>query len=416
MRLFFLLHLMAFFGPKLAAQVTFNGQGGLPIPPGAPGQTVGITQSPCVVSGVGIIGGCVSIANVTIDIQHTFVGDIAIFLIGPGGQVLEFSSGNGGAGDNFTNTVFTDAAPNFITTGFPPYTGTFRPEGRVTNLTPPFSNAPALGTFTFANTFNGTDADGTWNLYINDYVAADVGVINSWSITFNTSGTPPVADAGDDVTVCAGASTTLTATGGDTYQWSTGDNTASTSVSPSNTTTYTVTVTAAGCGSDTDEVTVTVQPASVTITASPPVICAGESSTLTAFSSLGNYLWSTGQNGNSITVSQGGSYTVTATDGSGCSATETYDIAENNIPTVSMTADLTAACAGDCRTIEVSFTGVAPFDLSGELQVGGVPVNTFNQTFGSSTGSFVVCVPPGAPPGSFSVVATQLSDAFCTCE
>jgi subtilisin-like proprotein convertase family protein len=48
---------------------------------------VGITTSIATVSGVGIIGnGCVFIDNVTIDLTHTFVGDIAIFVIAPGGQ------------------------------------------------------------------------------------------------------------------------------------------------------------------------------------------------------------------------------------------------------------------------------------------------------------------------------------------
>ena len=41
-------------------------------------------------------------------------------------------------------------------------------------------------------------------------------------------------------TVCSGSSTTLTATGGTSYVWSTGENTPSITVSPTDTTTYTV--------------------------------------------------------------------------------------------------------------------------------------------------------------------------------
>lgn len=264
------------------AQVTFFGTGGLPIP-STPGLTVGITQSPCTVSGIGVLGGCSTIDNVTIDLQHTWVGDIAIFLIGPGGQALEFSTGNGGPGDNFTNTVFSDNAAIFITAGTPPYTGTFKPEGRITNLTPPFSNGPPLGTFTFANTFNGTNANGDWILYINDYVAGDIGVLNNWSITFNTGGTPPVADAGADVSICPNQSTTLTATGGGTYLWSNGATIASTTVSPTTTTTYTVTVTSSGCGTDTDDVVVTARPVP-TISLSVPNnnLCADDCKTIQA--------------------------------------------------------------------------------------------------------------------------------------
>ncbi|MEI6411807.1 MAG: hypothetical protein WCR52_20615 [Bacteroidota bacterium] len=273
--------LLCAFGAQ--AQVTFNGVGNLPIPPGAPAQTMGITQSNCAVTGIGVLGGCATIDNVTIDVQHTWVGDIGIFLIGPGGQVLEFSTGNGLGGDNFTNTVFSDNAATFITSGTPPFTGTFKPEGRITNLLPPYSNGPALGTYTFANTYNGTNADGNWILYINDYVPLDVGILLSWSITFNTGGTPPDANAGPDVSICSTQSTTLTATGGGTYSWSNGATTASTTVSPTTTTTYTVTVTSPGCGTDTDEVVVTANPTpTVSLSVANNNVCNGDCGTLQA--------------------------------------------------------------------------------------------------------------------------------------
>ncbi|WP_205501493.1 gliding motility-associated C-terminal domain-containing protein [Rufibacter psychrotolerans] len=76
---------------------------------------------------------------------------------------------------------------------------------------------------------------------------------------------PPSANAGPDVTIIAGRSTQLVATGGVKYEWSPATglssvNTASTTATPKETTTYTVTVTTAeGCISK-DEVTVTVLP------------------------------------------------------------------------------------------------------------------------------------------------------------
>ena len=270
-------------GISYSQLITFNGTGNLLVAPGAPAQAVGITQSPCDVSGVGIIGSCVTIDNVTIDLNHTWVGDIGILLIGPGGQVLELSTGNGGAGDNYSGTVFTDMAGDFITTGAPPYSAAYKPEGRVTNLNNPYSNAPALGTHTFANTYNGTNADGTWFLYINDYVAADIGLLLSWSITFNLGGTPPVADAGPDINSCASQAKTLTATGGGTYLWSTGSTNASISVMPAVTSTYTVTVTSPGCGTDTDEVIVSVAPnPTISLSAGNPDLCQAGCQEITA--------------------------------------------------------------------------------------------------------------------------------------
>jgi subtilisin-like proprotein convertase family protein len=266
-----------------AQLVTFSGTAPLPIPPGAPVQTVGITQSVANVSGVGNISGCVSIENVTINLLHSWVGDIGILLIGPSGQVLELSTSNGASGDNFINTVFRDAAPAFIFSGVPPYTGTFRPEGRVTNLSNPYSNVPAAGTFTFANTFGGTNADGNWTLYINDYVSIDVGTLIDWSITFNLNGGNVVANAGPNVTICEGNSANLTATGGTAYTWDTGATTPGIAVTPSVTTTYTVTVTNGSCGSATDEVTVVVNPKpAVTFSATQIDLCAGACLTLSA--------------------------------------------------------------------------------------------------------------------------------------
>ena len=56
-----------------------------------------------------------------------------------------------------------------------------------------------------------------------------------------------LANAGPDVAIDLGESITLTATGGDSYMWSTGSTTQSITVSPDATTTYTVEVYKNGC-------------------------------------------------------------------------------------------------------------------------------------------------------------------------
>ena len=84
----------------------------------------------------------------------------------------------------------------------------------------------------------------------------------------------PVASAGPDQTICAGQSAILTATDGitpktgvDSYQWSTGDTTATISVMPTSTTTYTVTITNGGNCSATSSVTVNIS------TSVPTAVC-----------------------------------------------------------------------------------------------------------------------------------------------
>jgi len=109
---------------------TFMGAGNpQPIPPtGTGGFGTAPTTSVANVSGLtGGVGTGQVIENVTLNLTHTWASDLEIDLISPAGTVWDLSSDNGGAGDNYTNTVFQDGAPS-ITTGASPFTGTFQAE------------------------------------------------------------------------------------------------------------------------------------------------------------------------------------------------------------------------------------------------------------------------------------------------
>ncbi|PJE45264.1 MAG: hypothetical protein CUR32_00070 [Flavobacterium sp.] len=108
------------------------------------------------------------------------------------------------------------------------------------------------------------------------------------SSSFTTADAPTVG-VSSAVTICSGSSTTLTATGANTYAWSpstglSASTGASVTANPTANTTYTVTGTStAGCTA-TNTVAVTVSPVAsdITITKNPAIACLGGTTTLTA--------------------------------------------------------------------------------------------------------------------------------------
>lgn len=109
------------------------------------------------------------IVSVCVNISTDWNSDLRLYLRAPSGQLLELSTNNGGSSDNYTNTCFTTAAAPLINTGTGPFTGNFRPEGNWTVL-------------------NGATINGIWQLVVSDgFGINEMGAINSWSITFNST-------------------------------------------------------------------------------------------------------------------------------------------------------------------------------------------------------------------------------------
>lgn len=134
-----------------------------------------------VVSGV---SGTTTNVTCTINLTHTWDSDLYIFLTSPTGQIIELSTNNGGSGDNYTNTVFSDAGATNITAGATPFTGTFRPEGTLTAAIAPTSTTATITTMAG---FNGFNPNGTWVLRIGDHATGDVGTLNSFSLSITGS-------------------------------------------------------------------------------------------------------------------------------------------------------------------------------------------------------------------------------------
>jgi gliding motility-associated-like protein len=102
---------------------------------------------------------------------------------------------------------------------------------------------------------------------------------------------PPVPSITGTTTICQGVSTTLTASGGTKYTWSTGSNKSSVTVTPTADSTYIVSVSNGTCAvSDTAKVTVIPVPKLV-IVPNNPTICPGAVDTLKVSGAL-SYIWS----------------------------------------------------------------------------------------------------------------------------
>jgi hypothetical protein len=231
----------------------------------------------------------------------------------------------------------------------------------------------AIYHWTGPNGFTST----TMNPTITNVTAANAGVyslvitvggVNSPAVTTTVviNPNPVITATASPTAICNGASTSLSASStvtGTTFAWMPGSLSGSTvTVSPTTATTYTVTGTsAAGCtGSTTVSVTVNPLP-TVSATASPPAICNGASSSLTASSTIAGttFAWMPGSlSGSTVTVSPTTTttYTVTGTTSSSCSGSTTVTVTVNPLPTVSATASPAAICNGASSSLTASST------------------------------------------------------------
>jgi len=105
----------------------------------------------------------ISDINVTVNMNHSFAGDLEIKLVGPDNTEVILSNRNGGGGTNYTNTTFDDEAGSSIASGSAPFNGSFTPDGDL-------------------NDFNGLTSVGDWKLVITDNADGDGGALLDWTI------------------------------------------------------------------------------------------------------------------------------------------------------------------------------------------------------------------------------------------
>lgn len=339
--------------------------------------------------------GCTATASVTVSSgsitatispsNPTVCAGGQVSLTANGGTNYSWSTGGSGSSINVNNTgTYTVTATSgnctatasvVVGTGTPPTAGitpggptTFCQGGSV-QLTGTGGNSYAWsnGTSTAATTVS------TQGLYVVTVTAANgCSATASQNVTVNAAPNASIS-ANGATALCPGSSVTLTANGGTSFNWSNGGNTASITVNSANT--YTVTVTNSNNCTATASQQVTTQSSQASISAGgATTFCSGGSVTLTA-SSGNSYNWSNGSTSQSITVNQGGSYSVTVTAQGGCTATASQSVTVNNSPNASIVVNgPSALCGGQSTTL--SAAGGGTYSWSNGSTAATITVNT----------------------------------------
>jgi len=257
-------------------------------------------------------------------------------------------------------TVFPSVTTTYTVTGTDANGDTSTDSVVVTVTAPPIASAGEDATICEGEEVTLTASGGSTYLWSNGATTQSItvspGSSTSYSVIatqYSCSSTDEVLvtvkprqtiNAGNDVDINLGESTTLTVTGVGDILWSTGETTASITVSPAVNTTYTVAVTEQNGCTSTDEVRVTIIGTVNANAGTDASICEGEDTILTA-SGGDDYLWSTGETTASITVNPSSTtnYSVIVSNAT-TSDTDEVTVFVNAVPNVN---------AGDDKTINL---------------------------------------------------------------
>ncbi|MBK8846386.1 MAG: M36 family metallopeptidase [Bacteroidetes bacterium] len=183
--------------------------------------------------------------------------------------------------------------------------------------------------------------------------------------------TPVTVAIGGSVTFCSGGATTLDAGSYATYNWSTGATTQTITVNTAGT--YTVSVTNAGGCSGSGSITTSISTSLTPVILGDLSICSGNTNVLDAGVGYATYSWSTGATTQTIPVSTTGTFTVTVSDGAGCSGTASATTTIDAIPSPIISGNL-SFCPGTSSVLSVGLFAGYNWSTGGTTQ--SISVNT----------------------------------------
>lgn len=163
---------------------------------------------PSSISVTGIADPIFSVSVTLNGFSHTAASDVDILLVGPAGQTLLMMSDVPGYDGPFDLT-FTDSAAGSLPPNFG--SGTYLPTNTNDGSSDTFPSPAPAGPYGAAfSVFNGTNANGTWNLYVVDDLNLDAGSISGgWTLDINEAVATP--EPATIAFVCAGFAAVLAA-------------------------------------------------------------------------------------------------------------------------------------------------------------------------------------------------------------
>ncbi len=285
-----------------------------------------ITASPTVTTTYTVTGtslsGCIGTAVVTVSVNSSATSPIVI-------------TGNTTICQGATTNLTASGAANYV----------WSTAVGILNTAASLITTP---TVTTTYTLSGTDSTGC----------------NTTSIVTVNVNPNPIINIIGNRTICVGSSTTLTALGATTYNWSLAEGLSTTTgatvvATPTLTTTYTVTGTSlTGC-IGTNTVTITVENADSTIhIIGNTTLCLGQTTNLTA-SGATNFVWSTLTGvldtlaSLIVTPTVTTTYTVSGTNAAGCASSSIIKVIVNALPKIDIIGN-TTICAGSSTILTAS--------------------------------------------------------------
>ena len=241
------------------------------------------------------------------------------------------------------------------------------------------ANAPAAVSFLWNN------GDTTAQIQVNETALYSVMVSDSNfchasdSFYFEVRQAPPCSILGR-TEICQGDTTTLTASAGDHFLWSTGDTTSSILVAPNSTQSYTLMVQHEnGCYSF-DSVQVLVHESTPIAIQGDDYFCEGDSVLLVADAD-GDLVWSTGQNGDSIWVHETGDYSVWKVDSNACMQSSVKHVAQYQMPTLQITG-VSYLCVGDTGILYAEINEPVSYQWTTGDTSSSIQVISFTNVYG----------------------------------